>query len=51
MNPEDILHFWFQEIEQSQWWIKDLAFDQLIIQPMIVSYLSGVLRQEEDSLK
>jgi uncharacterized protein (DUF924 family) len=31
MNPEDILHFWFQEIEQSQWWIKDLAFDQLII--------------------
>ena len=31
MNADDILNFWFQEIEQSQWWIKDLAFDQLII--------------------
>jgi uncharacterized protein (DUF924 family) len=31
MNEDDILNFWFKEIEQSQWWVKDLAFDQLII--------------------
>jgi len=31
MNADDILKFWFQDIEQSQWWKKDLAFDQLII--------------------
>lgn len=26
----EILTFWFEEIDQSQWWIKDDAFDQLI---------------------
>ncbi len=26
----DILHFWFEEISESQWWVKDEAFDQLI---------------------
>lgn len=31
MNADDILKFWFKDIKQSQWWIKDLAFDQLII--------------------
>ncbi|NQZ21842.1 MAG: DUF924 domain-containing protein [Colwellia sp.] len=31
MNADDILNFWFQDIEQSQWWVKDLTFDQLII--------------------
>ncbi len=25
-----ILDFWFQEIEQSQWWVKDIVFDRLI---------------------
>lgn len=28
MAPDDILNFWFNEIKQSQWWTKDLAFDQ-----------------------
>jgi uncharacterized protein (DUF924 family) len=28
---QDILNFWFHEIEQFQWWIKDLAFDNQII--------------------
>jgi uncharacterized protein (DUF924 family) len=27
---EDVLKFWFVEISQSQWWKKDLAFDNLI---------------------
>jgi uncharacterized protein (DUF924 family) len=31
MNADDILNFWFKELKQSQWWVKDLAFDQLII--------------------
>jgi uncharacterized protein (DUF924 family) len=31
MNVDDIIKFWFEELEQSQWWIKDLALDQLII--------------------
>ena len=27
---QTVLSFWFEEIEQSQWWKKDIAFDQLI---------------------
>ena len=27
---QDILKFWFKEIEQSLWWVKDEQFDQLI---------------------
>jgi uncharacterized protein (DUF924 family) len=30
MNYTNIISFWFKEIEPKQWWIKDLAFDQLI---------------------
>lgn len=30
MNYNDVLTFWFDEIEQSKWWVKDLAFDELI---------------------
>ena len=30
MKSEDILHFWFDEIQQACWWIKDEKFDQLI---------------------
>ena len=30
MTFNDVLSFWFDEIEQSQWWVKDLAFDELI---------------------
>ena len=28
----EIIDFWFEEIEQKQWWVKDAAFDQLIKQ-------------------
>jgi uncharacterized protein (DUF924 family) len=31
MTVDDILNFWFKEIEPSQWWVKDLALDELII--------------------
>jgi len=26
-----ILNFWFEEIEERQWWVKDAKFDQLIV--------------------
>ena len=31
MTFDNILHFWFEEVEQSFWWKKDKTFDQLII--------------------
>ncbi len=31
MTHEDVLNFWFKEIDQSLWWKKDESFDQLII--------------------
>ncbi len=27
MNYDDVLSFWFHEIEQSQWWVKETDFD------------------------
>lgn len=30
MKYDDVLSFWFDEIEQSKWWIKDVEFDELI---------------------
>lgn len=30
LTPEDILHFWFEEIDPAQRWKKDSGFDQLI---------------------
>ncbi len=31
MTYDDILNFWFKETDESAWWEKDDAFDQLII--------------------
>ena len=28
----EILKFWFEEIEERQWWVKDVIFDQLIVE-------------------
>lgn len=28
----NVLKFWFEEIEPSKWWVKDKAFDELIVQ-------------------
>ena len=28
----DILKFWFEEIDHSQWWKKDVVFDKLIVE-------------------
>lgn len=32
MKAQDILDFWFKELEPKQWWVKDLALDQTIKQ-------------------
>ena len=32
MTSEDVLRFWFDDIEQAKWWQKDEVFDQLIIE-------------------
>jgi uncharacterized protein (DUF924 family) len=29
---QDVLQFWFEEIDESKWWSKDEAFDRLITQ-------------------
>ncbi|MCV2403364.1 DUF924 domain-containing protein [Marinomonas sp. C2222] len=31
MQPNDVLSFWFEEVEESKWWVKDTEFDGLII--------------------
>lgn len=30
MKYQDVLNFWFKDIEPAQWWVKDLAFDKEI---------------------
>ncbi len=30
VSPDEIIHFWFEEIEPSSWWKKDTTFDQEI---------------------
>ena len=30
MNVQDILYFWFTEIEEKKWWVKDPDFDALL---------------------
>lgn len=29
---KDVLKFWFEEIEPSKWWVKDHAFDEMLVQ-------------------
>lgn len=30
MKPDDVLSFWFNDIDKSKWWEKDVEFDKLI---------------------
>jgi uncharacterized protein (DUF924 family) len=39
---EDVLAFWFEEIEPKQWWKKDAAFDRLIADRFGALYASAV---------
>lgn len=29
-QPDEVIRFWFEEIEPRQWWVKDPAFDQAL---------------------
>jgi uncharacterized protein (DUF924 family) len=42
MDYQEILKFWFEEIKPAQIWIKDKAFDQLIIDRFTVVYQKAV---------
>jgi hypothetical protein len=33
MSPDDVLRFWFEEIEPRMWWVANPDFDHLIQQP------------------
>lgn len=40
----NVIHFWFEETDPKQWFIKDEAFDQLIkdrFESLVTSALSG----------
>jgi len=39
---QEILKFWFEEIEESKWWIKDTELDQLIIEKYSAIHRSAV---------
>ena len=49
MKLDDILSFWFNDIDESKWWLKDEAFDKFIKdrflavheQANTVSFLNG----------
>ena len=32
MDFNKVIDFWFNEIDSKQWWVKDLEFDQLVIE-------------------
>ena len=38
MEATDILHFWFEEIEEKQHWIKDPQFDDLIKERFLATH-------------
>jgi uncharacterized protein (DUF924 family) len=38
----EILEFWFEEIEPSQWWVKDESFDELIRQRFLEIHKKAV---------
>lgn len=38
---QDVIDFWFTEIEPASWWKKDDAFDQLITQKFSVTHTSA----------
>jgi uncharacterized protein (DUF924 family) len=39
---QEIIDFWFEEIEKSQWWVKDEAFDEQIRQRFLAVHKKAV---------
>lgn len=42
IDYRDILNFWYEEIQSKQWWVKDLAFDQIISDRFFECYQSAI---------
>ncbi|MDX5362990.1 MAG: DUF924 domain-containing protein [Pseudazoarcus pumilus] len=42
MNPEDILHYWFEELQPRDWWRKDEDIDRTITQRFGVTLTMAV---------
>lgn len=41
MTSDEVLRFWFEEIEQVKWWQKDEAFDKLIIDKFMAIHVKA----------
>ena len=41
-NANDVIQFWFEEIDQKNWWVKDVAFDDLIRQHFLETHKKAV---------
>lgn len=41
MTYFEILNFWFDDIDKSKWWIKDIDFDQLIKEKFLDIYVAA----------
>ena len=35
MSYQEVLNFWFKEIEPANWWVKDSAFDNSITEKFL----------------
>lgn len=52
MNAEDILHYWFRELQPRDWWRKDESIDQSITRrfgPVLVAGSRGELSDWRDT--
>lgn len=43
MNYDAVLNFWFKEIDQRQWWVKDPSFDREICERFGVLHASAAM--------
>lgn len=42
MDYQTVLDFWFKEIDQQKWWVKDEIFDELIRQRFAATHQSAI---------
>ena len=42
VRPDDVIKFWFEEIESKSWWTKDAEFDQLIADRFEVAHQMAI---------
>ncbi|TPH16590.1 DUF924 family protein [Litorilituus lipolyticus] len=42
MTAHDVIHFWFEEVSQENWWIKDNAFDKEITERFLTLHQQAI---------